>query len=212
MELPPLPVPISQFVDYVNKFPQTQAAVADAVQPFKAFESKLREVYAQHPNHSAATINHLVSVFDAAELTVRARDLARETVSEMEMFLLPLRDAFRKTNGSLATVNTAKQFRTNFNIFSESSLVDLDWSNVVVAGSAVATCLLPVVAPNDGSKVTKSSLPKANILTHESVHFENTIMRSLLLLLMSTSSCTVWTRSTLLRKSNKLKRAFATAY
>ncbi|KAI1626004.1 hypothetical protein EDD37DRAFT_679231 [Exophiala viscosa] len=152
MELPPLPVPTSQFVDCVNKFPQTQAAVADAVQPFKAFESKLREVYAQHPNHPAVTINHLVSVFDAAQLTVRARDLARETVAEKEMFLLPLRDAFRKTNGSPATVNTAKQFRTNFNIFSESSLVDLDWNNVVVAGSAVATCLLPVVAPHDESK------------------------------------------------------------
>ncbi|KAI1612934.1 hypothetical protein EDD36DRAFT_487968 [Exophiala viscosa] len=152
MELPPLPVPTSQFVDCVNKFPQTQAAVADAVQPFKAFESKLREVYAQHPNHPAVTINHLVSVFDAAQLTVRARDLARETVAEKEMFLLPFRDAFRKTNGSPATVNTAKQFRTNFNIFSESSLVDLDWNNVVVAGSAVATCLLPVVAPHDESK------------------------------------------------------------
>ncbi|KAK4939530.1 hypothetical protein LTR10_020239 [Elasticomyces elasticus] len=152
MELPPLPVPVSQFVNYVNKFPQTQAAVADAVQPFKNFESKLREVYAQHPKHPAATVNHLVSVFDTAPLTVRARNLVQEAAAEKERFLLPLRDGYRKTNGSLATVKSAKEFRTNFNIFSESSLVDLDWSNVVVAGSGVATCLLPVVAPHDESK------------------------------------------------------------
>lgn len=158
MELPHLPVPISLFVDHVNKYPETQAGVTEAVQPFKAFESKLREVYAQHPEHPAATTNHLVSVFDAAPLTVRARNLAQESAAEKDMFLLPLRDGLRRKNGSPATVKSSKEFKTNFNIFSESSLVDLDWSNVVAAGSAVATCLLPVDAPHNKSKVIGSAL------------------------------------------------------
>jgi hypothetical protein len=38
-----------------------------------------------------------------------------------------------------------KEFKNNFNLFSESSLVDLDWSNVVAAGSSVVTSLLPVM-------------------------------------------------------------------
>lgn len=37
-------------------------------------------------------------------------------------------------------------------LFSESSLVDLDWSNVIVAGSGVVTALLPVPAPHNESK------------------------------------------------------------
>jgi hypothetical protein len=51
-------------------------------------------------------------------------------------------------------VQDVKEFQKNFALFSESSLVDLDWSNVVAAGSAVVTCLLPVPAKHNKSKKT----------------------------------------------------------
>ncbi|OAL28853.1 hypothetical protein AYO20_09333 [Fonsecaea nubica] len=152
LELPPLPVPIPDFVSYVDKRPRSQIGVAEAIRPFKAYESKLREIYAQQPDHPAAIANHLVPVFKDAPVTIRARDLAKESDAEKDQFLLSLQPEARRKDGSPATTQTLKDFRTNFNLFSESSLVDLDWSNVVCAGSAVVTSLLPVDAPHNESK------------------------------------------------------------
>lgn len=59
---------------------------------------------------------------------------------------MPLSEEERKINGSPAIVNSLRDFQQNFNIFSESSLADLDWNNCVVAGSACTTSLLPVPA------------------------------------------------------------------
>ncbi|KIX96415.1 uncharacterized protein Z520_07681 [Fonsecaea multimorphosa CBS 102226] len=152
MQLPPLPVPISDFVSYVDKKPRSQAGVAEAAEPFKSYESKLREIYAQQPDHPAALTNHLVPVFKDNPVTIRARDLTKESDAEKDRYLLALPQDARRNHGSPATTPTLKEFRTNFNLFSESSLVDLDWNNVVCAGSAVATSLLPVDAPHNESK------------------------------------------------------------
>lgn len=40
----------------------------------------------------------------------------------------------------------------NFNVFTELSLIDMDWNNVVVAGSAAVTPLLPVPEKYSGTK------------------------------------------------------------
>ena len=55
-------------------------------------------------------------------------------------------------DGSPAIVEFIREFKNNLNVFSESSLVDLDWSNVVVAGSAVVTSLLAVPKEHASSK------------------------------------------------------------
>lgn len=65
---------------------------------------------------------------------------------------MALNDGERKLDGSPAVVGSFKEFQQNFNLFSESSLADLDWSNVVAAGSAVTTALLPVPERWAGSK------------------------------------------------------------
>lgn len=57
---------------------------------------------------------------------------------------MPLKSKDRKKNGAPAVVASFKDFQQNFNLFSESALTDLDWNNVVAAGSAVTTALLPV--------------------------------------------------------------------
>jgi ankyrin repeat protein len=57
---------------------------------------------------------------------------------------MTLKKEDRKTSGAPAFVSSFRDFQQNFNLFSESSLTDLDWNNVVAAGSAVATALLPV--------------------------------------------------------------------
>lgn len=68
---------------------------------------------------------------------------------------MPLSEKNRKKNGDPCIVQDIDTFKSNFAIFSESSLANLDWSNVVVAGSAVLTPLL-VVPPQ--YQETKRSL------------------------------------------------------
>lgn len=154
MELPPLPAHLSEFIPYLAQNLQTK--VESLLQPYKDFEGKLREIYAQEPQNPAIADPHVntIPVFEGKqqELNVRARDLSLEADAEKETYLLPLPDDDRKVQGSPAAVQSFKEFQANFNVFSESSLVDLDWSNVIAAGSSVVTSLLPVKGPHNESK------------------------------------------------------------
>jgi ankyrin repeat protein len=49
-------------------------------------------------------------------------------------------------------VPSLKDFQHNFSIFSEQSLTEMNWDNVVVAGSAALTPLLPIPTEHGGSK------------------------------------------------------------
>jgi len=124
------------------------------IAPYKEYDSKLREVFAQQPDHPAVAEPHVVPVFAGREqhLRIRARNLTAESEAERQCYLMPLKKWDRKINGTPAVVESLKEFQTNFQLFSESSLVDMDWSNVVVAGSAVVTSLLPVPEEHSGSK------------------------------------------------------------
>ncbi|KAK5633081.1 hypothetical protein RRF57_008795 [Xylaria bambusicola] len=57
---------------------------------------------------------------------------------------MPLPVGKRRANGLPAVVESLKEFRHNFGVFSESSLSDMNWDNVVAAGSSVVNTLLPV--------------------------------------------------------------------
>ena len=153
MEFPQLPAPVERFLQYSAQF-KTQAELRKATEPFIQYESKLREVFAQHPDHAAAQREHLIPVFQAdnPQPIIRARDPSKETPQIHDQYLLALSTKDRKADESQAIVNHIAEFKTNFNLFSESSLVDLDWSNVIAAGSSVVTALLPVAAPHNESK------------------------------------------------------------
>ncbi|KAL7272073.1 hypothetical protein RUND412_005133 [Rhizina undulata] len=143
-ELPELPVSASEFLDYVNKNPDVP--IRELLQPFLAYESVLRSYFAQDPDN-ALVKGHigLISLFEndnAAFAKIRARDLATETTEEKERYVMPLKDEDRKANGAPAIVGSLEEFRKNFTIFTESSLLNLDWNNVIAAGSSVVTPLL----------------------------------------------------------------------
>jgi hypothetical protein len=146
MSLLALPVPLHDFIPYIAKHGPKKA-----LEPFKVHESKLREVFAQHPDNAIAADPraNILPLFDGHEddLRIRARDMS-ESILEKDKYLLTLPNEERKPDGSPAIVGSMKEFKNNFNLFSESSLVDLDWSNVVAAGSSVVTSLLPVQAPH----------------------------------------------------------------
>lgn len=146
MEIPSLPVPLADFIPYINK--HADNSFVEILKPFKAYEARLREVFAQEPDHRILADQHIntLPIFAGNEknVRIRARDLEKESKEETERYLLSLPREERKAHGSPAIVESLKEFRTNFNLFSESSLVDMDWSNVVAAGSSVVTALLPV--------------------------------------------------------------------
>jgi ankyrin repeat protein len=152
IDLPPLPAEHGDWITHVASHPDI--SLYDLIAPYKEYDSKLREVFAQQPNHTAIAKPNVVPIFEGSEqeLKIRARNLAVESEAESQCYLMPLKKAERKANGTPAVVQSLKEFQTNFQLFSESSLVDMDWSNVVAAGSAVVTSLLPVPEKHNTSK------------------------------------------------------------
>lgn len=152
--LPSLPAPVKEFIPYLSQ--NSTKHISAIVEPYKAYESELRKVYAQQPDHEVVKDGavNLVPIFSGYEsdLKLRARDLENETKEESEKYILPLKDEERRPDGSPAVVGSLKHFRANFSLFSESSLADLDWNNVVAAGSAVTTSLIPIPEKWAGSK------------------------------------------------------------
>jgi len=151
-ELPKLPVSQKDFIPYFNEHPNTP--VSDLLAPFNTFEDTLRKVYAQQPKHAALRdqfINSLL-VFSGHKGNLRVRARSLEDEAENERYIMHLAPSERKANGAPAVVDFIKEFRKNFDIFSESALVDMDWSNVVAAGSSVLTALFPVPEKYSGSK------------------------------------------------------------
>jgi hypothetical protein len=152
--LPDVPTKHADFISHIASNPDKK--LPELLEPYKQYDAKLREVFAQEPNHPALNDQYLnvVPLFNGGEkhLKIRARDLENESVKEKERYVMPLNDEDRRPDGSPAIVQDIKEFQQNFALFCESSLVDLDWSNVVAAGSSVVTCLLPVPEKHKKSK------------------------------------------------------------
>ncbi|KMP01227.1 hypothetical protein CIRG_01367 [Coccidioides immitis RMSCC 2394] len=156
MELPTRIVPLNEFIPYLAKQSRNGILNGGALDAFQTYESKLREIFAQEPDSETIADPHVnvVPIYAGFEeqLKVKPRNLESESARESEKYLLPLHPTFRKEEGTLAAAPSLSEFKENFRLFSESSLVDLDWSNVVVAGSAVTTCLLPLTEEQKSSR------------------------------------------------------------
>ena len=102
IEIPKLPASIEDFISYLSKHPDTPTATL--LEPYKAYESELRKVYAQQPTHEAVKDGkvNLVQLFPhdpKTELKVRARSLETETDDEKSRYLMTLKKEDRKPNG-----------------------------------------------------------------------------------------------------------------
>ncbi|KAH7311442.1 hypothetical protein B0I35DRAFT_481406 [Stachybotrys elegans] len=152
LDIASLPAPHSRFIDHLSRNAGTQ--LRHLVKPYNEYEAKLRECFAQHRNHPAIQnpLVNAVPIYNGYEssLKIRARDPERDP--EASKYIMPLQSDARLPNGFSAIAPSLDQFKKNFQLFCERSLDDLDWSNVVAAGSAVVTALLPVPAKYQGSK------------------------------------------------------------
>jgi hypothetical protein len=155
ISLPPLPINHSKFLEYIKS--QPTIPIEKLLEPYEDYDSVLREIFAQIPSHPLLFENllNVVPLYDNhgwADVRVRARDIVSEPDDLKSKYIMPLKDVDRRPTGSPAVVSTSREFEANFNVFSEGSLQFLDWSNVVVAGSAVVTPLLPVPEEYRGSR------------------------------------------------------------
>ncbi|KAL1880820.1 hypothetical protein VTK73DRAFT_4990 [Phialemonium thermophilum] len=154
-DIPRLPVPLADLPGFISSHPGK--SVVDLLDPYRKYEAHLRQLYAQDPNNEVLKdpyVNVLPLFPNGAQpsIRVRARNLEAESEEERSKYIMSLPKDVRRPDGSPATVSSLKEFRRNFNIFSESALVDMDWSNVVAAGSSVVNCLLPVPDKYNSSK------------------------------------------------------------
>ncbi|KAH8893115.1 ankyrin [Thozetella sp. PMI_491] len=141
-----LPAPPKELASYIASHPDIP--MVEIMKPYRQYEAQLRTVFAQDRANPALNDPHLnvLPLFtnDTKFITTRARDLASEPQEEQDRYIMALPAEKRRAHGSPAVVQSIKEFQKNFNIFSESSLADLNWDNVVAAGSSVVNCLLPV--------------------------------------------------------------------
>lgn len=148
-------VPHAELARYIAD--NADRSMIDLLEPYRQFEAQLRQLYAQEPDNEILKDDHL-NVFPLfvdsgkADVKIRARNLDAEPQAEKDRYVMTLPDEQRRPDGSPAVVQFLKEFQHNFNVFSESSLVDLDWSNVVASGSSVVNTLLPVPERYRGSK------------------------------------------------------------
>jgi hypothetical protein len=123
--LPKTPEKITDLALHLSKHPESP--LVELLEPYKLYEDKLREHFAQDPTNAALDDPHIntVPIFNdhTAKLKIRARDLTAEEDAQKERYIMPLTAAARKPNDSPAVVQSLKEFRDNFNVFSEVSAV-----------------------------------------------------------------------------------------
>ncbi|KAK6504385.1 hypothetical protein TWF506_002586 [Arthrobotrys conoides] len=154
-ELLPLPASIPSFPKYLAE--SKDKPIRELLQPYLNHENYIRELFAQDSANPVLANNHLglAPVYAGYEehIEIRARDLGSEPEDEKAKYIMPLEEEKRKKNGEKAIVGL-QQFKKNFRIYSESAFMNLDWSNVVAAGSSVMTALLTI--PEEHQKSHKS--------------------------------------------------------
>lgn len=126
---PTLPVPLTDLVKHIGQHPETP--MVELIEPYRKYEAHLREAYAQNPGNALLKdpqVNVLpLFTEDTQHIKVRARSLSTESKEDKSRYIMPLPNEVRRPNGSPAIVPSLKEFQRNFNVFSESSLIDLDW-------------------------------------------------------------------------------------
>ncbi|KAJ6256325.1 hypothetical protein Dda_8823 [Drechslerella dactyloides] len=149
---PTLPADPGSFLSFVGE--NEDKPLRELVKPYLEYESKLRGLFAQDPSHPDIVNNNivgLVPIYDGHDdrIKIRSRDLSLESQEEQDHYIMPLREKERKASGERAIVDH-ETFLKNFNIFTEGSLKNLDWSHIVAAGSSVMTPILAV--PEEDAK------------------------------------------------------------
>lgn len=127
-----------------------------------SFERELRFLFAKEPQHPRLLFRFvgLIDLFDIANydqvLTARppAIHSADDEDTRNERFIFPLPAEKRLAPGSPITIESFPAFLDCWSVFSNDSLKDINWNNVVVAGGSIMACASPVPLEIRKSKVS----------------------------------------------------------
>ncbi|CVL06999.1 related to ankyrin repeat protein [Fusarium mangiferae] len=148
-----LPVSLAGLPRYIAEHPEVP--IVDILDPYRKYEAYLRTVYAQDRQNPLLDDPYLnvIPLFtgDTRYIVTRARNLITESEEEKSKYIMPLPDDKRRPNNSPAIVTNLEVFSKNFNIFSEFSLIGIDWNNIVAAGSSIVNTLVPVPKEYEGT-------------------------------------------------------------
>ncbi|KAI0853477.1 hypothetical protein F5Y00DRAFT_270644 [Daldinia vernicosa] len=133
------PTPSSHFISYLAKHPRTPTR--ELLRPYLTYEARLRELFAKH-DPQVDDLANLVPVYDGQENMFKIRTIDRQLADD-DKYIMPLKDDQREADGSLAITPSLADYRDNFDGFTHAINPEIDWSNIVVAGSSA---LLPLLS------------------------------------------------------------------
>ncbi|EMR83359.1 hypothetical protein ACHAPC_009894, partial [Botrytis cinerea] len=134
------PTSPAQFLSLLSRFPRK--STRELVKPYLLYETWLRKAFAK-PHAVVGGPEDLASIYDGHESSFKIRTIDRETTAA-EKYIMPLKEREEELGGQLAIAGSLEIFRENFNAFTHGILDGINWSNIVVAGSAA---LLPLLSP-----------------------------------------------------------------
>ncbi|KAK6505771.1 hypothetical protein TWF481_007663 [Arthrobotrys musiformis] len=154
-ELLPLPADTSSFPKYLAE--NKDKPIRELLRPYFDHENRIRGLFAQDPQNPVLANCHLglVPVYAGHEenIKARARDLNSESEEDKGKYIMPICERLREKDGEEVIVDF-ERFKKNFRIFTESALENLDWNNIVAAGSGVLTPLLAIPEEDQRSHKT----------------------------------------------------------
>lgn len=156
----------SRLLDFLARFaPASNGELDGILEDAKSFELELRGLFANQPEHATLRnpLTGLLSLFDIPDYrhVLRARPrLIQQSLPEeegeralSEHFIFPLPETKRYSEGQPITVESFDVFLRCWNVFSEETLSQINWDNVVVAGGSILACVSPIPVESMSSKV-----------------------------------------------------------
>ncbi|KAF7983241.1 hypothetical protein HWV62_22850 [Athelia sp. TMB] len=147
--------PLASFIEQLATLSSGDESLKACRDLSHQIENTLRELYARDPTHQLLTdpTVGLIDLFSAQPYlrTIHARRICPSNLGEIsDQYILPLSRYARRKDGEPATVTNLRTFLQNWEIFTERTLVSLDWSNVIAAGGSVGACITPLPTEIDG--------------------------------------------------------------
>ncbi|KAJ8059751.1 hypothetical protein OCU04_011391 [Sclerotinia nivalis] len=144
------PTAPSQFLVHLSKHPDTPTR--ELLHPYLSYETWLRKVFAKQHTGLDSLVG-LVSIYDGHESSFKIRTIDHQAAIN-DKYIMPLGKCEQELEGDLAIAGSIARFHENFEAFTHGVLKDIDWSNIVVAGSAA---LLPLLSPRRNVPSTLSA-------------------------------------------------------
>ncbi|PYH37815.1 uncharacterized protein BO87DRAFT_413209 [Aspergillus neoniger CBS 115656] len=137
---PATPTTPSRFLSHLSKHPDKPTR--QLLQPYLEYETWLRRQFTT-PKPTIGGSGDLVSVYAWRQSSLRIRTTDRNETPAAQ-YIMPLENEQRLPEGAPAIAASFAEFQYQFEAFTHGVLQGIDWSNIVVAGSAALIPLLPI--------------------------------------------------------------------